>query len=195
MASVSTAFAQIGDALQQFGVADIILPFLLIFTLLFAVFQRINLFSSGHGEGNKNIHVVLSLLISVITLVPHLSRRYPPGYDPIDIINVMIPSAAVIAVIIILFLFLAGMFGSELGAHGIPAIALILIVVAMGYVFGSTVGWWGAPNQTFGDWWNSDLSALIIIIIVFGLVLWFIVSEPKKTLLETIPEWLGKRIK
>ena len=192
----NSAFDSIARAMQNFGLLDIVLPFLLIFTVVFATLQRVGLFKEGeHGEGKKNINAMLSLIIAILTVVPHINGRYPPNYDPIVIINTLIPSAAVLAIVIILLLFLFGIFGSGFASGGTPAWIILGVIIVMGYIFGATVGWWDDPSQSIGLWWDSDLSALLIIIIVFALLLWFITSDEKETYLEKGLNLLTKRFK
>ncbi|MCK4589784.1 MAG: hypothetical protein KAT77_05030 [Nanoarchaeota archaeon] len=173
-------------SLQYYGIFDVVLPFLLIFTLIFAVLQRIKLF----GDYKKSINVVIALIMAILTVVPHVTGNYPGNYDPIVIINVLLPSVSVLAVVIILVLFLWGMFGGEWSGSSLPGIVMLVILLIVGYIFGATVGWWQAPSQTFGGWWGGNLSNLIIIILVFGLIVWFITSGDKKTPGESMTKGL-----
>ncbi len=181
------ALSQLGFIMQQYGITDAILPFLLIFTIIFAVLNRIKLF----GENKKAIDTMIALLISILTVVPHLTGDYPVNYDPIRIINTLVPSAAVLGVVIILILFLMGMFGKEFIGGGAPNWIAIPILLVLLYIFGGTVGWWTTPDQTFGSWFG-DIASLVVIILVFGLILWFITSEPTKTRGENMVEKLGR---
>jgi hypothetical protein len=167
----SGSLTRLLDFLQTYSVTDVILPFLLIFTILFAILQQIKLF----GEEKKNINIALSLLISAIAVIPHVTGRYPSNYDPVVIINALIPSAAVLAIAIILVLLLMGMWGFELG-KGVPAVVIALIVGVLFYVFGSTVGWWDVPGRWF-NWWDDDLTIAVIVILVFGLIIYFITRK------------------
>ena len=186
-------FTSLVSDLQYYGILDVVLPFLLVFTLVFAVLQRIKLF----GENKKSINVVIAVIMGILTVVPHITGNYPQGYDPVLIINTLLPSVSVLAVVIILVLFLWGMFGGEWAGGSVPSIVILVILLIMGYIFGATVGWWPEPSQTFGGWWGTNLSTLIIIILVFGAIFWFITSE-KKTAGEGLMsgvEKLGKLFK
>jgi hypothetical protein len=174
--------------LEISGIADVVLPFLLIFTIIFAVLQRVRLF----GEHEKKINVVVALIISLLTVIPHVTGSYSGNYDPVRIINNLIPAAGVIAVVIILILFLFGMFGKEFVGGGAPGWIAVTIFLILGYIFGATVGWWSSPGVTFGTWWGADLSTLIIIILVFGGIFAYIVSEPSKNKGEKTLERLGR---
>ncbi len=175
--------------LQDYSLTEVFLPFLLIFTILFAVFQKIKIF----GDEKKNINVVLALLISLLAVIPHVTRRYPYGYDPIVIINALVPGAAVLAVTIILILFLFGIWGYEVGS-GVPAVAMVVILAVLGYIFGATVGWWNTPGYIF-SWWNSDLTVLIVVILIFGIIVAFITGGEKKAPAESFIEKIFKRVR
>ncbi len=179
--------------LESYGIFEIVLPFLLVFTLIFAVLQRIKLF----GDGKKSINIVVALIMGILTIVPHVTGRYPANYDPVVIINALLPGASVLAVVIILVLFLWGMFGGEWAGGSVPTIAIIGVMVVMGYIFGTTVGWWEEPAQVFGGWWTSGLTTIIIMILIFGLIVWAITSDKKSMgggLIEGVKEF-GKLFK
>ncbi|MBW2963652.1 hypothetical protein KY306_02670 [Candidatus Woesearchaeota archaeon] len=184
-------FTSLVSDLQYYGILDVVLPFLLVFTLVFAVLQRIKLF----GEDKKSINVVIAVIMGILTVVPHITGNYPQGYDPVLIINTLLPSVSILAVVIILILFLWGMFGGEWAGGSVPGIVILVILVIMGYIFGATVGWWAEPSQTFGSWWGSNLSTLIIIILVFGAIFWFITGGEKKTPGESMMKGLKELFK
>lgn len=166
--AVGTELGQIITRLESLGIIEILLPFFLIFTIIFAVLERINLFD----RDDKNISTVLAFIIATTTVIPHVTGRYPSGYDPITIINALIPSAAAIAVASVLVLILIGVFreGDILGSGPSNAVmGLMLLILA--YVFGSTVGWWG---RTGINWLGTDTLTLVIVILSFGLIIRFI---------------------
>lgn len=188
--NITIGFNNIIIFLEQYGVVEIILPFLLIFTMVFAVLQRIKLF----GDNKKNIHVILALILSLITVIPHFTGRYPANYDPVNIINALIPSAGVIAVVVILLLFLFGIFGSKLSESGAPVWAVLFILIVLGYIFGTTVGWWAPPSSAF-SWWDSDLSMTIVALLILGAVIFFITGDEKETFGGSIFKKLFERVK
>ncbi|HLC74499.1 MAG TPA: hypothetical protein VJH88_01440 [Candidatus Nanoarchaeia archaeon] len=187
MAYQSASLNRLLDFLVSYGVFEVALPFLLIFTIVFAVLQQVKIF----GNDKKNINGALALLFGLIAVVPHITGRYPPNYDPIVIINALIPSAAVLAISIVLVLILLGMWGLEMG-KGVPTFAIIVIVGVLFYVFGATVGWWQLPSQV-DSWWDDDLTSLIVVILVFGAIIWFITSDDKSTGFKDFAEELFKR--
>jgi len=171
------AYGNFGDvflALDNLGVLDSLLPFLLIFTIIFAILQKTKII----GEGRKSFNFMVALIISLMVVIPHVTGNYPTSPDPVEIINSAIPHVSVVVVAILMLLLLVGVFGKNLNLigtslSGIIAIASALIIL---YVFGTSAGWWE------GGWWpgflqNPDTQALIIIILVFGVVLWFITKD------------------
>ena len=58
--------------LQQMGFYDYILPFLLIFTIIFAILEKTRIFGTEPGTTNeprKNINLVVALIIGLIVMV------------------------------------------------------------------------------------------------------------------------------
>ncbi len=158
--------------LENIGLTDAILPFLLIFTVVFAVFQKTNIF----GENKKQMNVMVALILSLLTVVPHVMGRYPANADPILIMNKALPNISVLAVAIIMGLLLIGIFGGKaswIGGTFSGVIALLAFIFVI-YFFGSAAGWW----RTFhSGWWSSDVTVAIIVILIFFLIIWFITKE------------------
>jgi hypothetical protein len=158
---------------QTYGVLDFLLPFLLVFTLIFAVTQRLPLF-----KDNKNFRIIISLVLGLLFVVPHITGTYPLGYDPVQVMNNSLPSISLIAVAAVMLLLLMGIFGTDFSTAAAPWIALVSIIFVV-YVFGAALKIWNGPWDIF-SWWSSETTELMIIILTFGLVVYFITKEPKK---------------
>lgn len=158
--------------LENAGLTDAILPFLLIFTIIFAVFQKTKIF----GDNKKNMNVMVSLFISLLTVVPHVMGRYPADADPILIMNKALPNISVLAVAIIMGLLLIGIFGGKASWIGgtFSGIIALLAFASIIYFFGSAAGWWRSFHS---GWWSNDVTLAIIIILVFAIIIWFITKE------------------
>ncbi|NQV08223.1 hypothetical protein HQ529_00035 [Candidatus Woesearchaeota archaeon] len=164
--------------LESWGLTDVMLPFLLIFTILFAILQKTRVM----GDEKKNLNVIISMIISLMVVIPHVLGSYPSeAWDPVVIMNNALPTVSLLVVAIIMMLILIGIFGGEarfLGAT-LPGFISFASVVLIILIFGGSAGWW--PG--FWDWLmnlvGADAVALIIIILVFGIIIAFITSEPK----------------
>ena len=186
----NSALSSLGSSLQQFGVLDFLLPFLLVFTIIFAVLQKTHILGD-----KKNFNVIISLILGLLFVVPHITQTYPLGYDPVLIINQTLPSISLVAVAAIMLLLLMGIFGTGFAAGAKPIIALIAIGFVI-YIFGAALNFWTGPYDAF-SWWTPETTELIIIILVFGVIVWFITKEPGSSpggqavnkLKDTIKSW------
>lgn len=158
--------------LEYWGLTDVLLPFLLIFTVVFAILQKVNIF----GKGKKNFNVIVSLVMSLSVVIPHVTGRYPAGADVVEIMNKALPNVLLVIILIITVFILIGMFGFEANwissgtAGGVVVLAFIVVV----WIFGYAAGWF----RYFPSWLlNSRTQSLIIIILVFGLLIWWITRD------------------
>lgn len=166
-------FSSLTQYFQAYGIMDFLLPFLLVFTIVFAVLQKAKIL----GE-NKNFNVVVALVLALLFIVPHMTHSYPLGYDPVQVINEALPSVSLVAVAAIMLLLLMGIFGGDFAKAAMPFIAIAAIIFVI-YIFGSTsaLNLWYGPS-TFFYWWTPQLTELLVIILIFGLIVWFITKEP-----------------
>lgn len=169
---VSASFSNLGAQLQSWGVMDFLLPFLLVFTIVYAVLQRTKIL----GEGKKNFNVIIALVLGLVFVVPHITGTYPLGYDPVQVMNESLPSISLVAVAAIMLLILLGIFGANFSAAAAPIIGIISILF-VAYIFGASLNLWRGPYDIF-SWWTTDTTELMIIILIFGIIVWFITSEP-----------------
>ena len=171
-------FVQFINSLESMGLTDALLPFLLIFTILFAILQKVQIF----GKEKKNINVIISLVIGLLVVIPHVTNSYPPGSDVIEIMNSAIPNVSIVVVAIVMVLILIGVFGSEvnIGGNSLAAWVAIAAFLAVGYIFGRAAGWFAyAPRWLM---WLDDpeTQALVVVLLVFGILIWLVTKEPNK---------------
>lgn len=184
-------FSQLVYYFETYGVMDFLLPFILVFTIVFAVMQKMKILGD-----KKNVNVVISLVLALLFVVPHIMGTYPLGYDPVQILNETLPSISLVAVAAIMLLLLMGIFGARWAETALPFVAFAALAFVI-YIFGAALRLWVAPSDVFW-WWTTETTELIIIILVFGLIVWFITKEPKtegeKTAFGRLMEGLGKLV-
>ena len=160
--------------LEQWGLADALLPFLLIFTLVFATLQRTGIV----GDGKKQFNVIIAFVMAFIVVVPHITGQYPAGKDVVTIINTAIPNVSLVLVAIVTILLLIGLFSpAALAGTALGGVFALISVIAVVFFFGQAAGVWGDLPPMLGFLNDSDTQALLIIILVFGVVLWFITRD------------------
>ncbi len=167
-------FVQFFQYLDSWGLMDAILPFLLIFVMLFASLQKTKIL----GEGRKNFNTIVSAIVALLVVIPHITNRYPPGKDIVVWINTFIPHLSLVVILILAVFLLIGLFGGEANwiggrVSGWIAFASFALIV---YLFGGAAGWWNyAPDEW--SWWGTETTSTVIIILIFGIVIWFITKD------------------
>ena len=90
--------------LERMGFISVILPFILIFTVVFAILNMVNLF----GKNSKKFNVVIALVFGLLTIYGHYAGFQP---DVVGIILTALPQVSLWLIIGLSFLLLIGIFG------------------------------------------------------------------------------------
>ena len=188
----SGAFERALISLESLGIMDVLLPFMLIFVVVYAVAHTSKIF----GENQKNIEVTVALVMALAVVIPHVLRL---PYDVVPIINQSLPKIAVIIVLLLMVMILIGLLGggTTWTASAVTGVAVIVALIVVIYIFGAAANLW--QTTSWLRWvHNPEIRSIIVILIVFGLITWFIVHEPKpKTkaggFLEDIGKWFSRR--
>lgn len=178
------ALEQIFAQLQSFGVYDVLLPFVLVFTVVFAVLQKTHLFEE------KRFNVMIALVMAASTIFPHVlwgisdttDGMLSNGLvDVVEIMNNSLPNVSVVVVAVLMALIILGVMGNrvELGNNSLSGWIAILAFGVILFIFGNAAGWWYRPGWLeFLD--NPDVMALVIVVLVFAIIIWFITKEDKQ---------------
>ncbi len=185
-------FQQAFLTLDNMGVTEILLPFLLVFTLVFAVFQKMKILGDPEKTGKK-FNVIIALAVAFAVVMPHLTGRGP---DVIPIINNSLPSVGAVAVAIIMALFMLGMFGLDLAKGGFTGVLGALAILTVAYIFAVSAGWF-EQSSALSFLFDSDTQALIVIILVFAIIIGVVTSDAKKpgekSLLDRLNDTFNKQ--
>lgn len=159
------------ETAEGWGLTDVLLPFLLIFIIVFAIMQKTRIL----GENKKNLNVAFAVILGLLVVIPHVTRSYPAGLDVVVIINSALPTVSIILVAVVMLLILIGLFGGEVHLLGVALsnwITFLSIIVIAWVFFGAAYGWrsWDWLKSVF----SSEAMALIVIILVFGIIIAFI---------------------
>ena len=144
---------------QDFGVFSVALPFLLIFTVVFAVLQNAKIFGD-----DKKVHAIIALVIGLISVTNEFVMAK---------INAFLPNVSLLIVIILMFLLLVGALSGSLAsisakwAMGIAGVFVLWALIA------DFVG----PNIGLSNWWygfsNEAKATAIFIAIIVAVVALF----------------------
>lgn len=101
----------LGDAiifLKDFGFFDVILPFLLIFTVIFGILEKTKIFGveevDGKKYGKKNINSMIAFVIAFFSIA---------AKEVVTALQVSLPKVALVLIIVVCFMLLAGSFMAE----------------------------------------------------------------------------------
>lgn len=165
--------------LESWGLTDVMLPFLLIFVIVYAILQKTKIL----GESRKNLNVIISVVMALLVVIPHVTGRFPADSDPVVIINDALPQVSIVLVAVVFLLILIGVFGQESVFLGvtmpgwITLISLIIIVL----IFGGSAGWWDSGfGTTLENFFGTEGVAIFIMLVVFGLIIAWITSDSKE---------------
>jgi len=184
----ASPFAQrLGQIFTKFGIVDVILPFVLVFAIMYAILQHIPIFRTPilNPDGtekssvpNKKINTVIAAIIGIIFIVPHITGTYTQryGFDPVDALNKALPATGFVIIAVVMFLILTGLLGWRIaGSWTLPIGVIAMGLVA--YIFLLATGTVGSASGFFSFLNDPDLQTLIVIILVFGIIIWFVTSE------------------
>ncbi len=135
-------FNQIFYQLASAGIFDVLIPFLLVFAIVFALLEKIKIF----GAESKKINIVIAIAFGLFFIAPHLGLiPVSPEKDPVNIIMHATPSVGVILVAIISILILLGIWSKgELNVTANSTLATIIVIfsfLVVIYLFGQAAGW------------------------------------------------------
>jgi len=192
MASSAYNLEEFVRILDSWGLTDVMLPFLLIFVVIFALLAKTKVL----GEDKKKYNLVVALVIGLLVVIPHVLDAYPEGADVVEIMNTALPQVSIIAVAVIMLLILIGLFGGEskwMGSSLSGWIAIVSFIIIL-IIFGGAAGWWGNWSW-FDDFFGVETVAIIVMILVFAIIVWWITRGEAKAeqanVLSNIGEWVG----
>jgi hypothetical protein len=136
--------------------SEIVLPFLLIFTVAFAVLQK----SEVLGKGKKQTDALISLAIALI---------FVSVGKAVGIVNNLVPFLAVALVVILAFLLLFGSFFSSGDIAGSKPLKIILGIVAAVAVAIAVIyytGVWDWVKDIFEGEGSSIATNIVFIVLI-----------------------------
>jgi len=152
---------------EALGFFDIILPFLLIFAIVFGILSYIKAFGD-----QRPIHVIIAIVIGLLAI------RYPLLSNVLAEITprLGVGLVVILSLLLLIGLFIPGGHASTMGwiMLGVGAIIFIIILSQLGDVFG--IPWLDGG----GGGGSSDLiSYIVLLVFLIGVVVAVVVSKDK----------------
>jgi hypothetical protein len=173
--------------LQKIGIYDVVLPFLLVFTLVFAIFERTRVLGTEKADGQdiprKNLNAIAAFAIAFIVIA---------SSKLVETITAVSSQMVVVLMLMVFFMVLVGIFVEEGGAtkivEGKARITfLIIAAIAITALFlnalktpdGNTwleIGFWW-----ISQFWSSTAVAAVILMIGVVIFVWFMTQSKTTT--------------
>ncbi len=184
-------FRGVIDFLVKLGIYDVILPFLLVFSVVFAILDKTKVFGTDTIEGEeyskKNINAMIAFVIAFLVIV---SKQL------VATINKALANVVILLLMIVMFMVLIGVFfkkddevilegGWKIGFMVVILIAIILIFLNAIPTADGTSDWLAAGWGWLVDNWDSNaIGAIVMFIVIIGLILG-ITGDKKSSSQET----------
>jgi hypothetical protein len=184
-----STFRGIIDFFVRLGVYDVVLPFLLVFTIMFAILEKtkvlgtevINVDGESVTTTKKNLNSMVSFCIAFFVI---LSREL------VSVINEALANIVVLLLVSISFLLLVGSFmkqGDEPTYLESPWKQIFMVVMFIGVflIFLHAIptddgsNWLEEGWDIIEDNWDTDWGGALIFILGVAVFMWWIVRPPK----------------
>jgi len=163
--------------LESFGFFDVVLPFLLVFTIVFAVLEKTKIFGT-EGEDKKPKKNLNSMIAFVIALFVVATKEI------VVALKVSLPQIAMFLIVIFALMMLMGFFFSgekefSLENKGAMFFA-ILAIIGVVLIFLNAFGWLQPLVDYVTQNWDNTLIVSLIFLIIIILTIFYIVGMGKK---------------
>jgi hypothetical membrane protein len=182
-----TAFGGVIGFMMRLGVYDVILPFLLIFTIMYAILEKTKVFGTekvGDTEiTRRNINAMVAFVTAFLVLA---------SSGIIEIFNKALPRIMVLLVIAVMYLMLIGVFWNEKEELKLSSkwktFFMIIMFIGVVLVFAGSIetdsgeSWleW-LFNYIAANWNSTTVSSIVLLIIIVGLIMWITANDKPKT--------------
>ncbi|MFA5406475.1 MAG: hypothetical protein WC307_03920 [Candidatus Nanoarchaeia archaeon] len=123
--------ASVIDTWRRFGIFDFILPFLLVFAIIYGVLERTKLF----GDIGKSVNAIIAFTIAMVTTLTGWFISFLTGYLPwVSVISIVIVTA------LMLIAMFVGDFDELIKDNKLMKIGGVIVAVSVGIGLLS-IGW------------------------------------------------------
>ncbi|MBW2992776.1 hypothetical protein KY345_06175 [Candidatus Woesearchaeota archaeon] len=174
-----TAFRGVLLFLEKFGFYDVVLPFLLVFTIVFAILEKTKILGTQEIKGikytRKNLNSILSFVISFLVVA---STRL------VAAINQIMANIVLLLILTVSFLLLIGSFFKEdedvyLKEGPWRTFFMVVMFVGILVIFLHSFGWLTVAWDWLITHWQTNFVATIVLFLFIILFMYYIVEGGK----------------
>jgi hypothetical protein len=163
--------------LDQIGMYNVILPFLLVFTIVFAILEKTKIFGvDNNGVTKKNINAIIAFIAGFLVIA---------STQLVSAINEIVANVVLVLILVICFMMLIGAMHTgekEFSLENFPGwikFLMYLTFVGIVLIFLNALDWLdkiiGYGQAADRQWLNS-----LIFLGILGFIMWLIIREPGK---------------
>ncbi|MBW2989798.1 hypothetical protein KY358_05780 [Candidatus Woesearchaeota archaeon] len=177
---MATAFRNVIEFFGEIGLYDVVLPFLLVFTIVFAILEKTKVFGTekinGQEYPKKNLDAITAFVIAFFVVA---------SSKLVEIITTVSSYTVILLMLSVLFLLLVGSFMKE-GERGFLQgswnyFFMIMMFIGIVLIFIYSLGWWDVIWDFFRFETGGEVVGSVILLTILVLFIWYIVKdEPHK---------------
>jgi len=166
------AIVDIVQWLESIGLTDVLLPFILVFVLVYGVLEKTHLFGLEKGKPKHRINGMVAFVSGFIIVAM---------VDVVNVINAFAQYFALVILVAVLLCILMAFAGKTPRKNSVLIIGALILLIALLYA----MAWMGMMDS---DALTSFLTTPIVAIIIFLLIVWGIFRPDKKEPEKKEPE-------
>lgn len=179
MAETESSFREVIGFLDKIGIYDVVLPFLLVFTIVFAILEKTRLLGTDDIDGKKYTKKNLNSMFAFIAAFLVVAST-----NLVKVINESVANIVLLLLLSVLFLLLIGSFykeGEEVYLKGwMRTLFMIIMFVGIVLIFMNSLGWLEVVSDFFSDNIDEPWLVSIIMVLALALIMFVIVREPNR---------------
>jgi len=178
---MASAFRNVIEFFGDIGLYDVVLPFLLVFTIVFAILEKTKVFGTETIDNRqytkKNLNSITAFVIAFFVVA---------SSKLVEIITTVSSYTVILLILSVLFLLLVGSFMKE-GEGGFLQgnwnyFFMLMMFVGIVLIFIYALGWWDAIWGFFRFETGGEVVGSVILLAIIILFIWYIVKgEPHTT--------------
>ncbi|MBL7100987.1 MAG: hypothetical protein ISS23_03480 [Nanoarchaeota archaeon] len=168
----SSPLGEAVEFLKEFGFYDVVLPFLLVFTIVFAVLEKTKIFGTLDKKPKQNINAMIAFVIALF---------FVAATNLVEATRQLLPQVVVLLITLMSFMMLVGFFYSDKdGGFSFENHKFWKIFLTIIFFIGIVLLSWNAysPNTFeglltgWGGFWTSTAGVTLIFLgIVVGAII------------------------
>mgnify|MGYP001570203101 CR=1 FL=1 len=172
------------DFFRNFGLFDVVLPFLLVFTIVFAILEKSKILGAEDGKPKKNLNSMVSFVLALLVVATN---------RVVTALNLALPNIVLLLIVSISFVLLLGVFSKSEemefrklhpGWYATFATLLfigVILIFLNSIILSNGQSWleYGF-NYLITRWEGSVVASIIFLLIVIGAILFITISPKSK---------------